>query len=179
VREGFGLDFSVLATHLGDSGVAAFGGLLVGLMFGAGMILARGCASRLLVLSGTGNMRALVAGLILTVVAKASPRGALPPSRDKIRTFDQTTPLPRYIIGASLMGFGSMLAGGCAVGAGVTGRSVMALTALVALAAMWVGAGLTDLLVDRPAAWRTRLDASRSDLLDINTQSARIANEKS
>ncbi|MEZ5799744.1 MAG: YeeE/YedE thiosulfate transporter family protein [Nitratireductor sp.] len=27
----------------------------------------------------------------------------------------------RYLVGASLMGFGGMLAGGCAVGAGVTG----------------------------------------------------------
>ena len=34
------------------------GALIGGLMFGIGMILARGCASRLLVLSATGNMRA-------------------------------------------------------------------------------------------------------------------------
>ena len=34
---------------------AAVGGLL----FGIGMVLSRGCASRLTVLSGTGNMRAL------------------------------------------------------------------------------------------------------------------------
>ena len=37
------------------------GAVIGGLMFGAGMILARGCAARLLVLSATGNLRALVA----------------------------------------------------------------------------------------------------------------------
>ncbi|MDO9158526.1 MAG: YeeE/YedE thiosulfate transporter family protein, partial [Burkholderiaceae bacterium] len=39
------------------------GALVGGLLFGAGMILTRGCASRLLVLSATGNLRALLSGL--------------------------------------------------------------------------------------------------------------------
>lgn len=252
------------------------GAVIGGLMFGAGMILARGCASRLLVLSATGNLRALITGLILTVVAQASLRGILSPARLKlaslwlvgpearnlmdhlphnsglaaglatlalaaglavrhrlsipmittslivgtsvtagwwftatlasqsfdivpvqsvsftgpsvdtlmavvnqpnlplsfglglvpgvfagsfmasmlsgdfrIQTFNEQAPMPRYITGASLMGFGSMLAGGCAVGAGMTGGAVLALTAWVALVCMWLGAGLTDLLVDR------------------------------
>jgi uncharacterized membrane protein YedE/YeeE len=43
-----------------------------------------------------------------------------------------------------------MLAGGCAVGAGVSGASVFALTAWLALIGMWVGAGLTDRWADRP-----------------------------
>ncbi len=255
------------------------GAMIGGLMFGAGMILARGCASRLLVLSATGNLRALIAGLILTVVAQASLRGVLSPIRQelaswwlvgagvrnmgealpaaaglaagvlilalaiylawrhgfsimgsvaavgvaagwwfnatlasqafeivtvqsisftgpsadtlmalinepepslgfglglvpgvfagsflmatatgefRIQTFDSSAPLPRYIAGACLMGFGSMLAGGCAVGAGVTGGAVLALTAWVALTAMWVGAGLMDLLVDRRGAREDR-----------------------
>src|SRR5512140_1144103 len=55
------------------------GSIIGGLMFGAGMILARGCASRLLVLSATGNLRALISGLVLTIVAQASLRGALSP----------------------------------------------------------------------------------------------------
>jgi uncharacterized membrane protein YedE/YeeE len=42
-----------------------------------------------------------------------------------------------------------MLAGGCAIGAGVTGGSVFAGTAWVALTAMWVGGMLTDYLVDQ------------------------------
>ena len=61
--------------------------------------------------------------------------------------------MARYITGAALMGFGSMLAGGCAVGAGVSGSSVFAITAFVALLAMAAGASITDWLVDRaPAA---------------------------
>ncbi len=47
------------------------------------------------------------------------------------------------------MGFGSMLAGGCAVGAGMTGGAVLALTAWIALVCMWLGAGMTDLVLDR------------------------------
>lgn len=255
------------------------GALIGGVLFGCGMILARGCASRLLVLSATGNLRALVSGLILTVVAQASLRGVLSPLREQLAmlwtveggvsrnllalvgggptlgvllgaswlgiglaiarrnkvaakpalmavgvgvsiaagwvltyTLTQLTFEPgritsvsftgpsadtlmglinsrsiplgfdtglvpgvfagsllaalltrefawqgfeggasmlRYIAGAGLMGFGSMLAGGCAVGAGVTGSSIFALTGWLALPAMWAGAMLTDILVDQ------------------------------
>ena len=48
------------------------------------------------------------------------------------------------------MGFGGMLAGGCAVGAGVTGGALLALTAWTALTAMWLAAGIADFLIDRP-----------------------------
>jgi uncharacterized membrane protein YedE/YeeE len=61
------------------------------------------------------------------------------------------------------MGFGSMLAGGCAVGAGVTGGSVFALTAWVTLAGMWVGAGLTDRLMDHKVARVQFPNESRSE----------------
>ncbi len=44
---------------------------------------------------------------------------------------------------------GGMLAGGCAVGAGITGGAVLALTAWLALLAMWLSAGITDFLIDR------------------------------
>jgi uncharacterized membrane protein YedE/YeeE len=50
------------------------------------------------------------------------------------------------------MGFGGMLAGGCAVGAGVTGGAIFALTAWMALAAMWAGAIITHLVVDAEVA---------------------------
>ncbi len=63
------------------------GAIVGGLLFGVGMILARGCASRLLVLSGTGNQRALVAGLIVTVVSQASLRGGLSPIREDISSW--------------------------------------------------------------------------------------------
>jgi len=47
------------------------------------------------------------------------------------------------------MGFGGMLAGGCAIGNGVTGGSVFAGTAWLALLCMWIGAMITDFLVDQ------------------------------
>lgn len=258
------------------------GALVGGIVFGVGMILTRGCASRLLVLSANGNLRALLSGLIFAVTAQASLGGALSPAREAVsglwtidggasrdilaqlnvghggglvlgaiwalaalyfvkrsptRTFwmwiggigtglmvaaawgfsqwvartsfdpvqiqgitfsgpsaewlmrvlAQPAPkigfefgmlpgvfigsaigaligkdfklegfgggytMPRYIVGAILMGFGSMLAGGCAVGAGVTGGALFAVTAWVTLLGMWIGAGLTDRFIDAPS----------------------------
>lgn len=259
------------------------GALVGGLLFGIGMILTRGCASRLLVLSANGNLRALLSGLVFAVTAQAALGGALAPLREsislwwtvdggsardllaltgighkgallfgllwaaaalyfglrsgggawkwfggigaglsvaaawwfsyavasesfgvvkiqgmtfsgpsaewlmrvlhapapaigfdfglmpgvflgsmigafigrdfKIEGFKDGYSMGRYIAGAMLMGFGAMLAGGCAVGAGVTGGAIFALTAWVSLFGMWLGAGLTDRLIDRePAA---------------------------
>jgi uncharacterized membrane protein YedE/YeeE len=56
-------------------------------------------------------------------------------------------PMERYLVGGVLMGFGSMLAGGCAVGAGMSGGSIFALTAWLALFSMWVGASITQLAI--------------------------------
>ena len=271
-----GLDVST-ARQLASRGSLS-GALIGGLFFGAGMIMTRGCASRLLVLSANGNLRALLSGLIFAVTAQASLSGALSPLRSTISgwwtvdggsardllaitgaghwggltfgllwlvaalyfsirsgwgfwkwvggigtgltiaagwfytyqistsTFEVVqvqgltfsgpsaewlmrvlaTPTPaigfdfgllpgvfagsfigalvgkdlklegfkdgysmtRYILGAILMGFGSMLAGGCAVGAGMTGGSIFALTAWIALAGMWAGAGVMDRWLD-------------------------------
>jgi uncharacterized membrane protein YedE/YeeE len=254
------------------------GAAIGGLMFGAGMVLARGCASRLLVLSATGNLRALLSGLVFAVFAQASLRGFLSPLREAVATplnttatggndllafagwstgaalamslaavggalalafvratgvwrslaalltglaipaawwftsrmgtmafepvqmegitfsgpsadtlmmfltppgsmldfdvglvpgvfvgsflaalvtrelqmqgFEGGASMRRYLSGAAMMGFGGMLAGGCAVGAGVTGASVFALTAWITLFAIWLSAGVTHWLVD-------------------------------
>ncbi len=56
----------------------------------------------------------------------------------------------RSMTGAVMMGFGGMLAGGCAIGAGVTGGSIFVATAWLALLCMWIGAMITDYLVDQP-----------------------------
>lgn len=255
------------------------GAIIGGLMFGSGMILARGCASRLLVLSATGNLRALLSGLVLTLVAQSALRGVLAPAREalgrlwlvpggearsllamlgvgsglvavlaavalmlsfglawrrgvqashviaaalvglavalgwaatyavaqvsfevvpissvtftgpatdtlmglvntttlplgfgvglvpgvfigsgltailtkefKIQRFGADTPMERYLVGAVLMGFGAMLAGGCAVGAGMSGGAIMALTAWVAVFCMWLGAMATQAGLER------------------------------
>ncbi|MCX8018814.1 MAG: YeeE/YedE family protein, partial [Rhodocyclaceae bacterium] len=71
----------------------------------------------------------------------------------------------RYIAGAMLMGFGAMLAGGCAVGAGVTGGAIFALTAWLSLLAMWLGAGVADWMLDRPTETRSGLQTGAAVLL--------------
>lgn len=254
------------------------GAIIGGAMFGAGMILARGCSSRLLVLAANGNLRSLLSGLVFAVTAQASLRGVLSPFRDglaglwtvdasradvladlglgpagglaialvwlsaavyfgissrisrwgwvgglgvglaitlawyltyalsaqafdpapiksmtftgpsatmlmlalsppgsiidfdtglipgvfigsllagaiagelKLEGFEGGPAMRRYLLGAVLMGFGGMLAGGCAVGS-VSGGSVFALTAWVTLVSMWAAASATDYLLDRP-----------------------------
>ena len=60
------------------------GAVVGGLIFGAGMVLARGSSGRLLVLAATGNLRSVVSGLIFAVVAQMSLTGWLAPLRDTI-----------------------------------------------------------------------------------------------
>lgn len=55
-----------------------------GLLFGIGMILARGCASRLTVLAGTGNLRAVTVLIVFAAVAHATLKGALAPLRTSL-----------------------------------------------------------------------------------------------
>jgi uncharacterized membrane protein YedE/YeeE len=72
----------------------------------------------------------------------------------KFQGFSDESMMRRSMPGAVLMGFGAMLAGGCAIGAGVTGGSVFAGTAWLALFCMWIGAMTTDILLDQPALRR-------------------------
>ena len=72
----------------------------------------------------------------------------------KLEGFNDGSTMRRYIIGGCMMGFGSVLAGGCAVGAGVSGASIFTATAWLVLWSMWIGAVLTDLAIDRPARAR-------------------------
>jgi uncharacterized membrane protein YedE/YeeE len=255
------------------------GAAVGGAMFGVGMILARGCSSRLLVLAAQGNLRSLMSGLIFAVTAQSALTGALSPlrlaisewwtidgggARDliartgighggavlfallwllaaivwawrqkvpfwgwagaigvgltiagawwftyavslvafdphpiqslsftgpssevlnrvlfvtdkpvsfdlglvpgvflgsflaaamfgelKLEGFQGGASMRRYIVGAMCMGFGGMLAGGCAVGAGLSGAAVFTATAWVTLCAIWAAAAVTDRLVDQ------------------------------
>ena len=77
------------------------GAIIGGLLFGSGMVLAGGCASRLLVLSATGNMRTLVAGLVVTIVAQASYRGVLSPIREEVSSW--------WLVSADARGFSHLL----------------------------------------------------------------------
>lgn len=254
------------------------GAIVGGLVFGAGMILARGCSGRLLVLAATGNLRSVMNGLIFAVFAQMALSGWLVPVRNwlaglwttsggrnvhllgslnlpastglvlglgaallalflanrnrigywrlftasgvgfaialgwimtsflasasfepvtvqsatftgpsantlmflltsdsalrfeiglipgvflgafmasmiarefEFQGFDGPAPMRRGMIGAAFMGFGGMLAGGCAIGNGVTGTSIFVQTSWIALFFMWVGAALTDYLIDQ------------------------------
>lgn len=264
------------------------GAAIGGALFGVGMILARGCSSRLLVLAATGNLRSVISGLVFAVTAQASWTGLLSPGREwlsglwtvdggaardlvartgighggalvfglvwlaaavfwarrqrvgvwgwagasgvglciaaawwatyaisgagfdphpiqalsftgpsaevltrtlfvsdkplnfdlglmpgvflgsfvaawlfkelKLEGFAGGAPMRRAMIGAVLMGFGGMLAGGCAVGAGLSGAAVFTITSWVTLSAMWAAAALTDRLVDQRPATGQALD---------------------
>lgn len=287
-----GLDLSS-ARQLAARGSLS-GALIGGLVFGVGMVMTRGCASRLLVLSANGNLRALLSGLVFAVTAQAALGGVLAPWREalsalwtvdggdsrnllaltgvgpwgglafgllwlaaalyfavrsgwgfwkwfgglgtglmvalawagtyqvmshsfevvqiqgltfsgpsaewlmrvlgepnapwtfglglmpgvfagsligalvgrewKLEGFGGGYTMPRYIGGAMLMGFGSMLAGGCAVGAGMTGGAIFAVTAWLALLGMWVGGGLADRLLDRPHHHATAATAATAGM---------------
>ncbi|WP_416881794.1 YeeE/YedE family protein [Marivita sp.] len=69
----------------GDLPVLAI--ILGGLMFGAGMVLTRGCASRLTVLSATGNLRAVFVLMVFAITAHATLKGVLAPVRTTLGAF--------------------------------------------------------------------------------------------
>jgi uncharacterized membrane protein YedE/YeeE len=60
------------------------GALIGGLVFGVGMVLARGCVSRLLVLGSSGNLRAIFSILVVGLAGLATYSGVLVPLRDGI-----------------------------------------------------------------------------------------------
>ncbi|UZE50743.1 YeeE/YedE family protein [Rhodopseudomonas sp. P2A-2r] len=63
-----------------------------GLLFGLGMILSNGCASRALVLLGNGNLRSLVVLVIIGIAAQMTLKGLLAPSRLAIMQWTQISP---------------------------------------------------------------------------------------
>ena len=52
-----------------------------GLLFGYGMVLSNGCASRALVLLGRGNLRSFVVVIVLGIVAQMTLKGLIAPAR--------------------------------------------------------------------------------------------------
>jgi len=55
-----------------------------GALFGTGMVLAGGCVSRLTVLTGSGNLRALLVLVVFAVTAHAAMKGVLAPLREAL-----------------------------------------------------------------------------------------------
>lgn len=249
------LDFSGHRYHGAEVSVLAL--TLGGLAFGVGMVLTRGCLSRLTVLSATGNLRAAFVIVLAAIAALATMRGVLAPAAAELTAItvalpalpwlsaalaiaaaalalrsggrlvlgaaigalvplawlttgwlllDDFDPLPlealaftgplteslfyvtaataltpgfglgliggvltgafaaaalrgelqwqsfhtpaetgRYALGALLMGVGGVLAGGCTVGAGLSGVASGSVAAVIALASIVAGAGLAQL----------------------------------
>lgn len=65
---------------------------LGGLLFGAGMVLTRGCISRLTVLTGSGNLRALSVLIVIAIFAHATMKGLLAPLRTSLSSLTIATP---------------------------------------------------------------------------------------
>ncbi len=65
--------------------------LLGGVLFGVGMVLARSCGARALVLLGGGNLRALAVLLCLALAAQATLTGVLAPLRQALQGFGVVT----------------------------------------------------------------------------------------
>ena len=63
-----------------------------GLLFGLGMVLANGCASRALVLLGKGNLRSLVVITIIGITAQMTLKGLIAPARIAFLDWTKTAP---------------------------------------------------------------------------------------
>jgi uncharacterized membrane protein YedE/YeeE len=118
-----------------------------GLMFGAGMVLTRGCVSRLTVLGGSGNLRALMVLVAFAVVAHATLKGVLAPLRTTLGSI--TVPMGDLTSLAALPG-GALVWAGVIVVAALTvaarsgaGTVPLLLAALLGLLVplAWVGTG--------------------------------------
>lgn len=119
--------------------VALFGG---GLLFGIGMVMAGGCASRSLVRLGAGSLKALVVVLVLGLTAMATAQGILAWPAGLVRgalAWTTTAPSPSP---------GGLLAGAMAVEA----------PALDLAIALLLGAGLLYWIFKDPGFRRNRLD---------------------
>jgi len=127
------------------------GAIIGGAMFGAGMILARGCSSRMLVLAGQGNLRAVLNGLVFAVAAQASLRGILHPVRDELaglwvvsgEQLDVLAALGQNWLGGVAIGMVWLAAGiYCGVRSGISLKGwvgAIGVGLMVALAWAWTG----------------------------------------
>lgn len=122
--------------------------LIGGGLFGAGMILTRGCVSRLAVLGGSGNLRALLVLLVIAVTAHATLKGVLSPVREAIGAW--TVPVGEFASLSALPGGAvawTLLVAGAALLAGLRSGnrpSDLLMGALIGLLVplAWVGTGL-------------------------------------
>jgi len=118
-----------------------------GALFGIGMVLTRGCVSRLTVLGGSGNLRALLVLVVFAIVAHATLKGVLAPVRTTLGA--TTVNLGDYAALGALPGGSWLCAGALGVVALLvalrSGNSAAALIGGVAIGLLvplaWVGTG--------------------------------------
>lgn len=116
---------------------------LGGLMFGAGMVLTRGCISRLTVLAGAGNLRAALVLVVFAISAHATLKGVLAPLRVSLGSVTlqmEAAALP----GSPLIWAGAIAAVAVAVALRSDNRAgTLLLAALIGalVPAGWVGTG--------------------------------------
>ncbi len=97
------------------------GGLLLGgALFGVGMVLTRGCISRLTVLAASGNLRAGLVLLVFAATAYATLRGVLAPLATD------------FAASTTLDGAGGVLLAGAGVPAGAVALAIGAIALVVA-----------------------------------------------
>ncbi|MDJ0627723.1 MAG: YeeE/YedE family protein [Rhodobacter sp.] len=127
--------------HTADIPVAAL--LTGGLLFGAGMVLTRGCASRLTVLLASGNLRALTVLLVFAISAHATLKGVLAPLRTALG--DATLTVDSGVLPGAPLFWGGLVALAAAALAWRAGVRPLhlGLAALLGLLvpAGWVGTG--------------------------------------
>ena len=117
-----------------------------GLLFGVGMVLTRGCVSRLTVLFGSGNLRAGLVLVVFAITAHATLKGVLAPLRT---TLGDVTYTPAALGFSDLPGggiFWALVLGAAAIWVGLRSGAAprnLALAALIGLLVPlgWVGTG--------------------------------------
>jgi uncharacterized membrane protein YedE/YeeE len=155
---GAGVGLAALAANAGMISLEAIrlraepaslsGAIFGGLVFGVGMVLARGCASRQLILAASGNLRAWVTFGVFAIVALATMVGPLAPVRQALGALWMVGPQSNDIAafaGADRI-FVAVLGGVLVVGAVVTsvlhgaGRLAVAGGALIGatIVAAWI-----------------------------------------
>lgn len=69
-------------------------------------------------------------------------------------SFENPRQTGRYLAGAGLMGIGGVLAGGCTLGAGLSGVPTLSIAALLAIGAIAAGAYATNRALNASSAER-------------------------
>lgn len=114
-----------------------------GLLFGAGMVLTRGCVSRLTVLTGSGNLRALTVLLIFAITAHATLKGVLAPLRTSLGAV--TVPLESAALPGSALVWTALISAVAIVLALRSGNRAAPLAMAVLIGLLvpvaWVGTG--------------------------------------